>query len=233
MTENRASCATDCLERVWDLLRELHPEIPPAIMLIYAQHTRKPRQNGGVMLGHFSGTVWRAPGPKKRHEVGLSPYLFHKPNEVLQTLLHEAAHAALYESDPRCKLHRAGCSPNDPYYHRTIFRDLCQKWGLECKFLNRRYGYCVTKWPCDRVPELYRAARAELKENLPLGVKEDPPQRTAPQVFRLRCQCAEGRSVYARLPVARFGGISCKFCGKEFKPVKDLAPLSTTTARQE
>ena len=76
MTENRASCATDCLERVWDLLRELHPEIPPAIMLIYAQHTRKPRQNGGVMLGHFSGTVWRAPGPKKRHEVGLSPSFF-------------------------------------------------------------------------------------------------------------------------------------------------------------
>jgi hypothetical protein len=219
--DNRASQATSCLERAWAILRDLHPEIPPAVMLVYSQQTRKPHQKGGVLRGHFARQTWRAPGPKRRHEIGVSPYLFNSPKDVLNVLLHEAAHATLFEQDPRGKVHLAGCTPDDPFYHRSEFRDLCTKWGLECKFRNKRYGFCDTAWPANRVNRTYRLALEVLK-GLPLGANIDPAVHAQPQLFRLQCGCK--RSLYARLAVAEEGGIMCTFCGREFKPVRCLPP---------
>jgi hypothetical protein len=229
MTESRSSQAAACLERVWEMLRGIRPEIPAAVLLVYAHQTRKPRQNGGVLLGHFTRHVWRAPGPKKRHEVGVSPYLFDEPKEMLNTLLHEAAHAALFERDPLCRHHRGGCSITDPFYHRTEFRDLCRQWGLACEFLNNRYGHCLTTWPGGRVAEEYMGALDVLKNELPLGVKADPSHHGKPQLFRMRCGCSDqSRSVYVRLPVALAGQIICRSCGREFRPAVPLPETGAT-----
>jgi hypothetical protein len=223
MIENRASLTAACLEKVWTMLQEIHPEIPPAVLLVYAQQTRRPGPNGGVTLGHFTKRVWRAPGPNKRHEVGVNPYLFHDRKAVLGVLVHEAAHGVLFERDPTGQVHLAGCSKEDPIYHRAEFRDLVEAWGMECRFHNRRYGFCDTGWPHNRVPAIYRHALMVLKQDLPPGVKSDPRQGTETQLFRLVCDCR--KSVFARLPVAHAGGIGCAFCGKEYRPARPLPAL--------
>jgi hypothetical protein len=196
------------------MLRDLHPKIPPAVILVYSWHTRRPHQKGGILRGHFARQTWRARGPKKRHEIGISPYLFSEPKDVLNVLLHEAAHATLFEEDPKGEFHVAGCSPGDPFYHRTEFRDLCLKWGLHCSFRNKRYGFCDTEWPDSEVSRMYKPAMEILKRDLPLGVQIDHHEPSRRQLFRLVCRCE--RSICARLPVVEEGGIRCALCGGEF-----------------
>ena len=136
----RASQATQGLEQTWELLRTLIPKLPPAVVVVLNTSSRRRK------LGDFTPSVWRYRHEKNVHEIGISPDLFHTPEEVLCTLLHEAAHAVLFARDRHSPQHIAGCGP-DGYYHRKEFRDTCRDLGLECLFKNRRYGWCLTQWP--------------------------------------------------------------------------------------
>lgn len=122
------------LERTWHMLRSINSAIPPVVMTLYPLPMRRPRQNNGVLHGHFSGASWLPPsGTGVSHEVGINPNLFGNAEEVLGTLLHEAVHAALHSE----------LGNRDYRYHPARFRDLCTEW---------RYGFSVTRWPKDGPP---------------------------------------------------------------------------------
>jgi hypothetical protein len=117
-------------------------------------------------MGHFCESVWRTRGIESGHEVALNPKLFDSPEELLGTLLHEAAHALLFEWGMN-----GGCGP-DGFYHREEFRNVSRKLGLECLFNNRRYGYNITRWPKVGVPRQYQRVLKLLRRELPWGLSQ-------------------------------------------------------------
>lgn len=210
----RGSAAIHALESAWELLRRIESEIPPAVLtLVDARSRRRVR-------GYFARSLWK----KRRgqaHEIALSPELIGFPKDLLATMLHEAAHAVLYE-----KGNRGGVS-GDGYYHLAIFRDQCESFGLECEFWNTRYGFTVTRWPRSGVPARYRPVIKQLKQSLPAGIGAPPQQKVpgrplpVPGHTPLTCGCSEGnRTVYVKKTVLNAGGITCAFCGQEFQIAK-------------
>lgn len=213
--ERRGSRLTASLERVWHMLRELHPEIPPAVMTLYPVPTRRPAQNNGVLTGHFSPAAWLAPtADGQSHEVGINPLLFGNAEHVLSTLLHEAAHATLHG-----QVHN-----RDFRYHPAEFRDICQQWGLECQFHNRRYGFCITRWPKNQPPSKYGRVLRYIDKNIPAGVptlvRHENQRQT--HLLALRCKCQDsGRVIYVRRVLATTPtGILCERCKAFFRAPK-------------
>lgn len=212
--ENRGSKATRVLERAWNNLRKVDDRIPVAVIVLIDAPGRSKRR------GHFAMSTWTYRGADRAHEVGVSPRLFMQPKEVLATMLHEAAHASLSEEG------KNGGMGSTAYYHTKIFRDRCQEFGLECEFLNSRYGWTITRWPLrggrDQIPRKYAPILTDIKHQLPAGVESQGilkiVSRKLPQSGRVRlsCCCDELRRIYVARSVAEFGGIFCEYCGQSF-----------------
>src|SRR5262245_24511752 len=130
--QTRNSEAATSLEKAWLQLRRLHPRIPAVVILVLSAGDR------GRKRGHFRGSSWQYSRERQAHEVAVNPALFASPEDLLATLLHEAAHAVL---------HKEGGGVSGRYYHLQAFRDASRKFGLECAFHNTRYGWTRTYWP--------------------------------------------------------------------------------------
>jgi hypothetical protein len=112
------------LERTWEDIRRHHPDVPPVVVAIGSGTLRE--RAGQVRLGHFAAGRWHAEG----HEL---PELFvggegleRGANELLGTLLHEAAHG-LASARGVQDTSRQG------RYHSGRYRALAQELGLEVK----------------------------------------------------------------------------------------------------
>ena len=204
--QDRSSRAAACLEQAWRELRARHRRIPPAVLLVLSAGDRK-----GSKLGHFSASSWKYNRALRAHEIAVSPALFASPEDLLATLLHEAAHAILHSD-------HGGVSGR--YYHLATFRDVCQQLGLECQFKNTRYGWTITGWPAEGVPSIYDPALRVLR-TLPPGTEVlRPDDRASPLPksgwVRLACRCIPERAVYTARSVASDGGVECAICGCAF-----------------
>jgi hypothetical protein len=226
--EDRASKATECLERAWARLRKVVKHLPPAVMVLLDANSRQPRR-GGYVQGHFVQSVWRYKKAKNVHEIGLSPDLFKTPAKLLATLLHEAAHAYLVHNDPENPKHFGGCGRSNHHYHKQPFKKTCEAFGLGCRFSHGNYGWNLTQWPTvrgnDKVPPRYRSLLKFLRKSIPLGTgfqtPQKPPGGQTPQAghVRLACQCDKRmhRSIYVSESVCGQRGITCQFCGAPFR----------------
>ncbi len=211
----RGSTSLRVLESAWELLRDIEPSIPQAVLTLVDARSRR------RLHGYFAWSVWK----KRRgqaHEIGISPELLGHPKELLATMLHEAAHAALHESGMQGGIGKGG------YYHLKSFRDQCLSYGLACEFLNTRYGFTITKWPRKNVPKKYQPVIDLLRARLPAGIGSQPPReakgRNLPQTGHtmLICGCEDGtRTIYVKKSVLTAGGVFCSFCQKEFEVLKD------------
>ena len=210
--EDRASQAVKTLEQVWEVLRLVQPDIPPAVLLLLDSRSRR------RTFGHFANSCWRYLEEQRAHEVAVSPELFDAPEELLATLAHEAAHAVNHVRGVR------DTGP-DGYYHLTAFRDTCRALQLECAFTNRRYGWTATRWPAGAgVPACYQQAFDLLRMELPSGTEVQkhpvwcPGELPRPGHVRLVCLCrASHRSVYVNRATLNDSGITCSFCGAPFQ----------------
>jgi hypothetical protein len=210
----RGSLSARILERAWTRLREVMPGLPLAVML--------PMDADGRLrkYGHFAPSTWRVRGPQHAHEVALSPQLFKTPEALLATMVHEAVHALLYAT-VISPVHIGGVSVRDRYYHRREFRDACRHVGLECRYLNGRYGWTLTDWPEGRVPEQYRQV-VTILQTLPLGSGGGVVRRVegrptpASGHVRLHCACEPCRTIHVARKQADRGGIVCVFCQTQF-----------------
>ena len=209
----RGSNGVRALEAAWESLRGVQPEIPAAVLTFVDTRSRR------RVRGYFAKSVWK----KRRnsaHEIGVSPTLIGDPKGMVATMLHEAAHAVLWE------VGKAGGIGSTPYYHTKVFRDQAQAFGLACEFLNTRYGWTLTSWPSNRIPVHYRSVIALIRAEMPAGLKN---KRTSVSVkgrklppsghTLLECDCADrNRSVYVKKSILEAGGVMCDYCGSEFRP---------------
>lgn len=117
--DKRGSRAVEVLETAWQMLREIEPKLPPAVLTFVDIRSR------AYLRGYFAESAW-----KKRdgaaHEIAISPSLIGNPGQLLATMLHEAAHALLYEAGEN------GGAGSTRYYHTKKFRDQCRALGLAC-----------------------------------------------------------------------------------------------------
>src|SRR5207248_687140 len=137
-------------------LRKIEPRIPMAVLTFVDIRSR------WRVRGYFACSTW-----KKRkgaaHEIAISPSLIGQPDDRRCTMLHEAAHALLFDAGEN------GGMGSTPYYHAKVFRDQCLKFGLSCEYWNSRYGWTLTTWPASGVPERFKPIVALLRKELPTG----------------------------------------------------------------
>jgi hypothetical protein len=205
------------LESAWSELRAIIPNLPTVVMLVLSARAYSLR-------GHFARDAWRKRLDEQLlHEVAVHPGMFESPDDLLITILHEAAHAILWEGrGPRDK-HCCGVSLTG-YYHRKEFRATATGLGLEVHFLNRRYGHCVTTWPVSGVPEKYRSVLGTLSQFAVVTSRRLPPH-VAPAVVKkqvpwisLRCACSPARFLRCHPRELNLGKVICGVCDEQFWP---------------
>ena len=211
-TVDRGSTVIATLEKSWSALRKVEPRIPAAVLTLVDVRSRL-----GVR-GYFANLQWKKPGRRGgAHEVAISPQLIGQASHLLATILHEAAHAILFEAGKN-----AGVG-STRYYHTKVFRDQCIELGLECYFHNTRYGWTITQWPRgDSVPKRYLPV-LRILESLPSGTEKSRIRRSTgaslPPTGRTKliCNCRdEKRVIYVPNSVAADGGITCCICNQQF-----------------
>ena len=120
MDEKTSVVLIQALADVWTAIRERHPDVPGVVLL--------PAPAGGRanVLGHFAPLRW---SPKTQedgellHEVVVVAEHLNRPTaDIVETLVHEAAHALNFNRGVR------DCSRNQ--YHNRKFRDAAQELGF-------------------------------------------------------------------------------------------------------
>lgn len=136
MDERVSVILIEALANAWSKIRSRHPTVPGVVLL--AAPAARDRQN---VLGHFAALRWRtkAKGEKLFHEVVVvAEHLDRPAEEIMETLLHEAAHAMNFELGVR------DCSASQ--YHNKYFRLAARALGLEVTQV-QHYGYALTSLP--------------------------------------------------------------------------------------
>ena len=125
---------TVALARVWATIRRHHPEVPEVMLLAVPN----PHGNRGV-LGHFAALRWKPRSEsagKRIHEVVVvAEHMDRTAEEIVGTLLHEAAHALNFERGIR------DCSRSQ--YHNQHFKEAAEQLGMTVEQVPH-YGYAKT-----------------------------------------------------------------------------------------
>lgn len=125
---------TTALAKVWDAIRCQHPEVPSVVLLA----APNPHGHRGV-LGHFAALRWQAlsgAAGKHLHEVVVvAEHLNRSAEDVVGTLLHEAAHALNFERGVK------DCSRSQ--YHNQHFKAAAEEIGLSVDQVPH-YGFART-----------------------------------------------------------------------------------------
>lgn len=193
------------LESAWLAIRNHHPEIPAAVIIVGAGS----RKTGPLLYGHYATLRWQH-GDTRLPEVLVSGEgLRRTPAEVLTTLLHEAAHALA---------DRRGIKDTSRQgrWHNKHFAILAAELGLTAT-KDPRIGYS----PCTLRPETSQRYAAVLSE---LGAAMRAYRRPDEQAAATRtnnnngvvltCDCP--RKIRVSQAVADEGPIHCGLCDTPF-----------------
>lgn len=211
------------LTALWNAIRQRHPEVPAVVLLPAPSLAKKMN-----VLGHFAPLRWKGkrPDDDRLHEVlVVAEHLDRGAEEVLDTLLHEAAHAANHERGVR------DCSRSQ--YHNSSFRTMAESLGLSVRQVPH-YGHAQTTLPA-ATAQLYEAGLAALREVLisrrrPIanatgtttgGVNtptddSDPDVEDGPRSRHLKATCACGFVIRASKKTLQNTVIRCETCGEPF-----------------
>lgn len=74
-------------ENAWKHIQEFHPELPEAIIIVGSGG-----RSAANLLGHFSPDIWEREGEEVHEVLLVAEQLRRGPEEVFNTLLHEAVH---------------------------------------------------------------------------------------------------------------------------------------------
>lgn len=137
MADATSVSLTVALAAVWSRIRVHHPEVPEVVLL----PVPNPHGQRNV-LGHFAALRWqpRSDGTAKRiHEVVVvAEHLDRTIEDIIATLLHEAAHALNFERGIR------DCTRSQ--YHNQKFKAAAEELGLEVTQVPH-YGFALTTMP--------------------------------------------------------------------------------------
>jgi hypothetical protein len=207
--ENASSALLAVLERCWAKVRQHHPELPEAVLIVASGSGPK----GGVeKWGHFAPHRWEH-GDQERHEVLIGAEgLRRGADEVLETLLHEAAHG-LAASREVADTSRQG------RYHNRHYQRLAQELGLIVEKVGV-YGWTGTTLS-EQARKRYAPQLRQLERALVLWRREEPAGgrggATAQRHRLLLCSCEPPRKIRAARATAELGPILCGVCDEEFR----------------
>lgn len=209
-----AARVTSALGVAWAAIRERHPELPSAVVVLASGTSGRAR-----CWGHWGESRWDVAGDRAG-EVLIAGELLapgggndpERPVEerVLGTLLHEAAHALATARSIK-DTSRGG------RYHNARYRELAEELGLSCT-QHQVYGWALTRLEATTASH-YAEALAELREVLTghrAAEAEQAPAGGGAQT-RVRAVCGCDRRVYVAPGVFALGPITCGVCEEEFR----------------
>ncbi|MEQ8272366.1 MAG: SprT-like domain-containing protein [Deltaproteobacteria bacterium] len=179
------------------------------------------RRRGNV-LGHFAALRWQAKGKHGEgavHEVAvIAEHLNRKAEDIVETLIHEAAHAMNFARGIR------DCSSSQ--HHNRRFKAAAEELGLVVERVPH-YGYALTRLPFETA-DTYAAPITELAKVLayrrsrfatsPTGGSSDTANTTPKPSSRSRkATCACGFIIRVAKATLAQTTIRCDSCGHAFE----------------
>jgi hypothetical protein len=209
--DGAASLLVAALEHAWTAIRQRHPQVPDAVLVV-ASGSEGKRLN----WGHFAPHRWQVSGAD-RHEVLVGGEGLHRgPAEVLGTLLHEAAHG-LAQARSLQDTSRGG------RYHNRRYATLARELGLEVTSVK------PIGWSATTVPEPTAAAYAgqleELAAALVLWRRQEHRAGTGTRSRNLlAAACGCGRRIRVAKATLAEAPILCAACAQPFQPADPDEP---------
>jgi hypothetical protein len=199
-----ASLLVAALEHTWQTIRQHHPEVPEAVLVV-ASGAEGKRLN----LGHFAPHRWQVQGAD-RHEVLIGGEgLQRGPTEVLGTLLHEAAHG-LAQARGIQDTSRQG------RYHNRRYATLAGELGLQVASI-QPIGWSATTVP-DTTAAAYAGPLEDLATALVLWRRHEHHSGAGPRSRNLlAASCGCGRRIRAAKTTLAEAPILCGVCEQPFE----------------
>jgi hypothetical protein len=192
------------LDSVWSAIRVAHPDVPPVVLLT-APSDRSQRK-----IGHFWALKWQHRTAGNLHEVVLvAEYLNRTANDVLEVLLHEAAHACNFVRGIK------DCSANQ--YHNRAFRKTAEELGLHVE-QRSHYGFAHTSLTTETVKrwaEQIELLGREIQVSRRWKRRRELSVQT-PNSRNLRASCACGFLIRVSRSTLSQTEIQCGRCRKAF-----------------
>lgn len=197
------------LEAAWAAIRQIHREVPPAVIITGAGSIGG---RGRLRLGHFAATRWRAGEEGELCEVFVGGEgLARGASAVFATLLHEAAHALAHTRGTR-ETSRQG------RYHNRRFKAVAEELGLSVAY-DPQLGWSPTTLT-QAAATTYAPAIAVLEAAI-TGYRrsEDSRGRARGGGRNLTaCVCRCGRRLRMARSVLAAGPVICGVCDSQFVP---------------
>jgi curved DNA-binding protein CbpA len=200
-----ASRILKILEDTWLEIRRWHPEIPPAVIIIASGTDGKhPR------WGHHAPGRWNVAGEQTTEIMISGEGLRRSPNDVLGTLLHEAAHALA---------HARGIKDTSRQgrYHNRHFKTCAEQLGLAVGH-DQQNG-----WAATTITDVTRIAYARQLHDLTQAMTlwrhgettTGPATRRSSNFIAAACPC--GRSIRVAASTLAEAPITCQACDGDFQ----------------
>lgn len=194
------------LEHAWSGIRDRHDDVPPAVIIVGPGSPARPSMP--MKWGHFVESQWQY-GTDVLSEVLVSGEgLARSVDEVLATLLHEAAHGVAF-------VRKVQDTSRQGRWHNKRFAQLASELGLLVAQAPK-IGWSVTTL----APGTLRGY-GEVVEGLDAALKAyrhptaiGPSKATSRNGAVLVCTC--GRKIRASMTVAAQGPIVCGVCDDVF-----------------
>jgi hypothetical protein len=203
--DGAASLLVAALEHAWTTIRQRHPDVPEAVLVV-ASGSEGKRLN----LGHFAAHRWQVNG-SDRHEVLVGGEGLHRsPREVLGTLLHEAAHGL-------AQARQVQDTSRQGRYHNRRYATLARELGLEVASV-KPIGWSATTVP-EHTTAAYAAQLEELQAALVLWRRQEHRIGPGPRARNLlAAACGCGRRIRAARATLADAPILCGACAQPFEP---------------
>lgn len=222
MTDDPTIPLIEALAAVWAAIRRRHPEVPPVVLL------PAPAERGRLnVLGHFAALRWaaRRAGGQALHEVVVvAEHLDRAAEAIVETLLHEAAHAMNFSRGIK------DCSTTSQY-HNGHFKAAAEEMGLTVTKV-KHYGWALTAMPIEtlrqyevetralevvllhrRKPKARVETKGEDKEDKEGDTRDDDDRRTG-RSRKATCPC--GFIIRVSKKTMDETTIRCESCGDPF-----------------
>jgi hypothetical protein len=200
-----ASRILKVLEETWLEIRRWHPDIPPAVIIIASGTGGKnPR------WGHHAPGRWNAAGQQYAEVMISGEGLRRTPDEVLGTLLHEAAHALAHTRGTK-DTSRQG------RYHNQHFKTCAEEIGLAVTHDDRN------GWAATTITDVTRIAYARQLRDLAqaMTIWRHGETATGPATRRnsnfIAAVCPCGRSIRVAASTLAEAPITCQACDGDFQ----------------
>jgi hypothetical protein len=194
------------LEAAWAAIRHHHRDVPAVVLVV---GTGSPRRSGdGLIYGHFATSTWQH-GPRRLSEVMVSGEgLTRTPEEVMSTLLHEAAHGI---ADAR----RIKDTSRQGRWHNQRFAAIAREVGLDVT-KDQRIGWSPSTIE-PAAAAMYTDLITRLGETMGAYRRIDLPARSrATSNSGNPAECGCGRRLRITPSVLSAGPVLCGLCGAEF-----------------